>query len=84
MLDGKLAQYAHAYGLAQLDGKVSADSHMRYKIGSNSKQITATAILLLADEGKLSLDDRVSRFFPGLTRANEVTIRQLLSLYLGL
>jgi D-alanyl-D-alanine carboxypeptidase len=78
VLDGKLA-YAHAYGLAQLDGKVSADSHMRYKIGSNSKQITATAILLLADEGKLSLDDRVSRFFPGLTRANEITIRELLS-----
>ena len=78
VLDGKLA-YAHAYGLARVDGKVSADSHMRYKIGSNSKQITATAILLLADEGKLSLDDRVSRFFPGLTRANEISIRQLLS-----
>jgi CubicO group peptidase (beta-lactamase class C family) len=52
---------------------------MRYSIGSVSKQFTATAILMLAEEGKLSLDDPVSRFVPGLTRGDEVTIRQLLS-----
>jgi D-alanyl-D-alanine carboxypeptidase len=52
---------------------------MRYKIGSISKQFTATAILMLAEQGKLSLDDPVSKFVPDLTRANEVTIRQLLS-----
>src|SRR5262249_58733462 len=44
-----------------------------------SKQFTATAILMLAEEGKLSLDDPVSRFLPTLTRASEVKIRQLLS-----
>lgn len=76
--DGKIA-YARAYGLARLAGKVPASPEMRYKIGSNSKQITASAILLLADEGKVSLDDPVSRFFPDLTRAKEITIRQLLS-----
>ncbi len=76
--DGHL-DYAKAYGLAKLDGKVPATTGMRYKIGSNSKQITATAILLLADEGKISLDDPVARFFPNLTRANEITIRELLS-----
>jgi D-alanyl-D-alanine carboxypeptidase len=52
---------------------------MRYEIGSNSKQFTATAILLLAQQGKLSLDNRVAKFFPGLSRSGEVTIRQLLS-----
>jgi len=52
---------------------------MRYSIGSISKQFTAAAILLLQEQGKLSLDDKVSRFIPDLTRANEVTIRQLLS-----
>ena len=52
---------------------------MRYSIGSISKQFTAAAMLLLAEEGKLSLDDRSSRCLPGLTRANEVTVRQLLS-----
>jgi D-alanyl-D-alanine carboxypeptidase len=76
--DGKVA-YAHAYGWAQLEGKVAATPGMRYKIGSNSKQLTATVILLLADEGKISLDDRVARFFPNLTQADEVTIRELLS-----
>ncbi len=71
--------YAHAYGDASLAPRVPARPEMRYSIGSISKQFTATAILLLADQGKLSLDDPVSRFLPELTRASEVTIRQLLS-----
>jgi len=76
--DGKVA-YAQAYGMARLAGKVRATPQMRYKIGSNSKQITATAMLLLAGEGKVSLDDPVARFFPELTQAGEISIRQLLS-----
>jgi D-alanyl-D-alanine carboxypeptidase len=52
---------------------------MRYSIGSISKQFTAAAILILAEEGKLSLNDHVSKFVPGLTRGDEVTIRQILS-----
>ena len=52
---------------------------MRYKIASNSKHIAASAVMVLVQEKKLSLDDRVSRFLPALTRANEVTIRMLLS-----
>jgi len=52
---------------------------MRYSIGSVGKQFTATAILMLAEEGRLSLDDPVSRFLPDLTRAKDVRIRQLLS-----
>jgi D-alanyl-D-alanine carboxypeptidase len=76
--DGKVA-YVHAYGDARLDPRIPADPGMRYKIASNSKQITSAAILLLAEERKLSLDDRVSRFLPALTRASDVTIRQLLS-----
>ncbi len=76
--DGKVA-YLHAYGDARLDPKTPATPLMRYKIASNSKQIAATAVLLLAEEGKISLDDPVSRFTPGLTRAKDVTIRELLS-----
>src|ERR1700722_5913280 len=71
--------YLHAYGNARLDPAVPATPEMRYSIGSNSKQFTATAILLLQEQGKLSLDDKVAKFPPHLTRANEVTIRQLLS-----
>jgi D-alanyl-D-alanine carboxypeptidase len=76
--NGRVA-YANAYGAAKLDPRVSATPDLRYAIGSISKQFTAVAILLLQQDGKLKLDDPVSRFIPGLTRGNEVTVRQLLS-----
>ncbi|HTC40723.1 MAG TPA: serine hydrolase domain-containing protein [Candidatus Acidoferrales bacterium] len=76
--DGQIA-YLHAYGNARLEPETPAKPEMRYSIGSVSKQFTAAAILLLQEQGKLSLDDKVSKFIPDLTRANEVTIRQLLS-----
>ncbi|HET7322639.1 MAG TPA: serine hydrolase domain-containing protein, partial [Longimicrobiaceae bacterium] len=76
--DGKLV-YAQAYGDSHLNPDVPARPDQRYAIGSISKQITSAAILLLQQEGKLSLDDPVSRFLPDLTRADEVTIRELLS-----
>jgi CubicO group peptidase (beta-lactamase class C family) len=79
---GKLV-YTHAYGFARLaDGPtpaVNATPDMRYSIGSISKQFTAAAILLLQEEKKLSLDDAVGKYIPGLTRGNDVTIRQILS-----
>lgn len=76
--DGQTA-YLQAYGDARLEPRTPARPEMRYSIGSISKQFTATAILLLQEEGKLSLDDKVAKFIPDLTRANEVSIRQLLS-----
>jgi D-alanyl-D-alanine carboxypeptidase len=75
---GKLV-YTHAYGKARLDPATPATPDMRYSIGSISKQFTATAILLLQEQGKLSLDDSVSKYVPGLTRGDEVTIREILS-----
>ena len=75
---GKLV-YTHAYGKARLQPPVPATPAMRYSIGSISKQFTAAAILLLQEDGKLSLDDAVGKYIPGLTRGDEITIRQLLS-----
>jgi len=79
---GKLV-YTHAYGNARLAtdnvSAIPATPDMRYSIGSISKQFTATAILLLQEGGKLSLDDAVGKYIPGLMRGNEVTIRQILS-----
>ena len=80
--DGQIA-YEHAYGNARLDPALPATSSMRYSVGSISKQFTATAMLLLAEQKKLSIDDKVARFLPDLTRANEVTIRQILSMTSG-
>jgi D-alanyl-D-alanine carboxypeptidase len=79
---GKLV-YTHAYGNARLATDlapaVAATPEMRYSIGSISKQFTAAAILMLAEDGKLSLDDAVGKYIPGLTRGDDVTIRQILS-----
>ena len=80
--DGKQA-YTKAYGLADIASHSPATTSMIYSIGSISKQFTAASILLLAEEGKLSLDDPVGRWLPNLTRANEVTIRQVLSMTSG-
>ena len=71
--------YAKAFGKASLDPNRAADAHTRYAVGSVSKQFTVAAILLIAEQGKLSLDDKVSKYFPDLTRANEITVRELLS-----
>lgn len=75
---GKLA-YTQAYGMARLDQGIKATPQMRYKIGSNTKQFVAAAMLLLVEDGKLSLDDRIGRFLPELTKANDITVRQVLA-----
>lgn len=75
--------YEQAYGDGRIDPKTAAAPAMRYAIGSVSKQFTATAVLMLAEAGKLSLDDKVAKWFPHLTRADEITLRNLLSMTSG-
>ncbi len=79
IVQGGAITHLQAYGDGSIEPRKPAAPTMRYSIGSISKQFTAAAILLLAEDGKLSLDDPVSRFVPNLTRGNEVTIRELLS-----
>jgi D-alanyl-D-alanine carboxypeptidase len=79
---GKVA-YVKAYGMARLNPAMAATPGMQYSIGSISKQFTAAVVLLLAEAGKLKLDDPVGMYLPELTRANEVTIRQVLSMTSG-
>jgi CubicO group peptidase (beta-lactamase class C family) len=71
--------YTHAFGLARLNPPLPATAEMAYPVGSISKQFTATAMLILEQQGKLSLNDPVSKFFPELTRSNEVRILNLLT-----
>ena len=80
--DGRIA-YEKAYGNAGIDPVRPATTSTRYSIGSVSKQFTAAAILLLTEQGKLALDDKVGKWLPTLTRADEITIRQLLSMTSG-
>ena len=75
--DGKIV-FAKAYG-DQGPGMKATSADAKYQIASVSKQFTAAALLLLEDEGKLSLDDKVSKWVPGITGAERISVRQLLS-----
>jgi CubicO group peptidase (beta-lactamase class C family) len=76
--DGKLS-YTKAFGMANRETKTAATVETRYAVGSISKQFTAAALLVAQEQGKLSIDDKVGKYFPELTRASEITIRELLS-----
>src|ERR1700712_2851074 len=80
--DGKIA-YTKAYGMARLSPPTPATPDLAYPIGSVSKQFTAVAVLLLQEQGKLSIDDPVSKYFPGLTRATDVKLRNLMTMTSG-
>ena len=76
--DGRI-RYARGYGLADLEHRVPITPATVFDIGSTSKQFTAATILLLQQEGKLSLDDDVRRFLPELPDYERpITIRHLL------
>ena len=74
---------ARAWGRAS-DTLPVASPDMPYQIASNSKQFLAALLLRLADEGKLSLDDKVAKWLPQVTGADQIAVRQLLSHTAGL
>ena len=76
--------YAQAYGLAQLTPRRAATPAMRYAVGSISKEFTATALLLLQESGKVSIEDAAGRWVPGMGPAANASIRSLLSHTSGL
>lgn len=77
--NGKIEKIA-GYGVASLELNAPATPDTIYQSGSMGKQFTAAGILLLAEDGKLSLDDRLAKFFPdGPPSWHRITIRQLLT-----
>ena len=76
--DGEIA-YARGYGIANLEYGIANGPDTVFRIASVSKQFTAMAIALLAEQGALSLDDDIHKFFPEMPDYGEpVTIRQLI------
>jgi len=74
-----------AYGFANLNDRIAAAPDTNYRLASVTKQFTAAAILLLAEDGKLGLDDSLRKWFPSLPDvAKDMTIRQVLSHMSGL
>ncbi|VXC24901.1 serine hydrolase [Massilia sp. 9I] len=77
--DGKTV-LRKAYGMADTSKNIKMTPEMALRIGSMTKQFTATAILLLADEGKLSLQDEITKFLPDYpTQGKKITIEHLLT-----
>lgn len=75
--DGSIA-YERGYGMASLENNIPITPQTVFDIASVSKQFTAMAVLLLAQQGKLSLDDDVRKYVPELPRFGKpITVRQL-------
>ena len=77
--DGR-ALVRRSFGMADLEHGVATTPATNYRLASVTKQFTAAAILLLAEDGKLGLDDRVRHFLPSLPpAADAITLRHLLT-----
>lgn len=77
--DGKIVR-AEGFGLANVELQVPVKPETIFQSGSVGKQFTATAVMMLVEEGKVSLDDPLTEFFPDAPPAwKEVTVRELLS-----
>jgi CubicO group peptidase (beta-lactamase class C family) len=84
MKDGRIV-FEHGYGLADLDHNAPITTATVFNVGSIAKQFTGAAILMLAQDGKLSLDDPIRKYLPELPDFGvPITIRQMLAHTSGL
>lgn len=81
--DGQLI-YVRAYGMRNVAASEPVDADTRFEIASITKQFAAASILQLQEAGKLSIDDKLSNYFPSFPHAGEITLRQLLYQVTGL
>lgn len=76
--NGKLI-YKRGYGTANLEHNIPISSTTVFRLGSTSKQFTATSIILLAEQGKISLDDDICKYLPEMQKyETHITIRHLI------
>jgi D-alanyl-D-alanine carboxypeptidase len=76
--DGKVV-LAKGYGKATIKPEAAVETSTPFAAGSVTKQFTCACILLLAEDGKLSVRDKVSKYYPGLTKADEITLYELMT-----
>jgi CubicO group peptidase (beta-lactamase class C family) len=77
--EGK-ALFAKGYGLADLEKKIPCTTNTNFRLASVTKQFTAMAVLILADQGKLSLQDCLPKFFPEFPAYGEaISLHHLLT-----
>ncbi len=76
--------WSQAFGTGNIEGDTPITPNDHFRIGSNTKTFTGTVILQLVDEGRLRLDDPVSKYQPEVPNGENITIRQLLNMTSGL
>jgi D-alanyl-D-alanine carboxypeptidase len=76
--------YARGFGYANLAKKRPVSATTQFYVGALTKQFTAASVLLLVQDGKIKLDDKVTKYVPELTIASGVTVAQLLQQTSGL
>jgi CubicO group peptidase (beta-lactamase class C family) len=76
--DGKVV-LAKGYGKSSLEAGTVVEPDTLFAVGSVTKQFTCACVLLLAEEGKLSVQDKVAKYYPNLTRARDVTLYDLMT-----
>ena len=82
--NGKV-MFQQGYGLANLDARAAIAPDTDFRLASFTKQFTATCIMLLVHDGKLSYDDTLTKIFPGLSAYGDaITVRMLLTHTSGL
>jgi len=76
--------YEKAKGVANIQSKEPMDTKMRFRIGSLTKTFTATVLLQLVDEKKITLDESIEKYFPSVPNAKNITVRMLGDMTSGL
>ena len=76
--DGRLV-LAKGYGKSSLARGTPVEKDTLFAVGSVTKQFACACVLLLAEDGKLSVHDKVAKYYPGLTRAGDVTLYDLMT-----
>ena len=85
VIKDRMVLYKKAYGLADVEARVTNTTNTNFRLASVTKQFTAMAILILMERGKLSLESHLADFFPDFPAyGREITIRQLLNHTSGL
>jgi D-alanyl-D-alanine carboxypeptidase len=80
VVDGGHLTVAKAYGIANLEHMVPTTTHTVFKIASITKTFTATAVMMLAEQGKVDLDEPINGYLPYLPNSwSVITLRHLLS-----
>jgi D-alanyl-D-alanine carboxypeptidase len=83
LLQGGKMTFCKGYGYAAKETKKPVDTETRFAVASVTKEFTAASIFLLSEEGKLSVYDSVDKYFPDLTRAQDIRLLDLMNMVSG-